>query len=197
MANDETPQTSHTPQTQRAAGPRLTIPVSERDHRRGRDDAPLTLLEYGDFECPQCRQAYPILRELERTLGDRLLVVFRHFPITNVHPHAQRAAESAEWAAARGLFWPMHDALYESSGRLSDGRLIDIAISLGVPCASLPESWAAHTFFGRVKEDFLSGLASGVTGTPAFFINGVRHEGGWDLDSLSRALDRAADQRSG
>jgi protein-disulfide isomerase len=174
----------------------LMLPVGPRDHSRGPDEAPLTLLEYGDFECPQCRQAYPVVRELERTLGDRLRFVFRHFPITNVHPRAQRAAETAEWAAAQGAFWPMYDSLYESDGRLSDGRLIDIALAIGAPSASLPEAWTAHTFFSRVKEDFLSGLASGVTGTPSFFINGVRHDGAWDLASLTRALESAA-QRSG
>ena len=183
-------------QAAESARPTLTMPVSERDHRRGGEGAPLTLLEYGDYECPQCRQAYPIVRAIERSFGDRLRFAFRHFPLTNVHPHAQRAAEAAEWAAAQGVFWPMHDAIYEGGARLSDGRLIDIAVEMGTPGVSLPEAWAAHTFFARVKEDFLSGLASGVTGTPSFFINGVRHEGAWDLASLTRALEAAA-QRSG
>src|SRR5215471_17984051 len=118
--------------TAKKGAARLTLPVGERDHRRGREDAPITLVEYGDFECPQCRQAYPFVRELERRFADRLRFVFRHFPLTNVHPHAQRAAEAAEWAASvdKGAFWRMHDAIYEGTARLSDGRLVDIATQI-------------------------------------------------------------------
>jgi protein-disulfide isomerase len=178
---------------------RLTVPVGAGDHLRGPVDAPLTLVEYGDFECPQCRQAAPIVRELERRFAERLRFVFRHFPLTNIHPSAQRAAEAAEWAGAQGSFWPMHDAIYDNGDRLSETRLLDLAASLGGAPASLGEAWRAHSFFPRVKEDFRGGLASGVTGTPAFFINGVRHPGGWDFDSLARALEAAAadTQRSG
>ncbi len=183
---------------EKTARPQLTLAVGARDHWRGTERAPLTLVEYGDFECPQCGRAYPIVKELERRVGDRLRFVFRHFPLTNVHPHAQRAAEAAEWAAAQGLFWQMHDAIYED-GKLSDARLLDIAAELTSSSGPLQDAWRAHTFFPRVKEDFLSGIDSGVTGTPAFFINGVRHEGAWDLESLAHALDSAAagDQRSG
>ena len=178
---------------------RLTLAVGARDHLRGPVAAPLTLVEYGDFECPQCRQAAPILREIERGFGDRLRFVFRHFPLTNSHPNAQRAAEAAEWAGAQGSFWPMHDAIYDDGDRLSEARLLDLAATLGGAPASLEEAWRAHTFFPRVKEDFRSGLASGVTGTPAFFVDGVRHEAAWDLDSLVRALEAVAAraQRSG
>jgi protein-disulfide isomerase len=184
-----------------AAPSRLTLAVGARDHGRGPERAPLTLLEYGDFECPQCRQAYPIVKELERRFGDRLRFVFRHFPLTNVHPSAQPAAEAAEWAAAQGLFWQMHDAIYEDGERLSKARLLDLGARLPASSASLEQAWRAHSFFPRVKEDFLSGIESGVTGTPGFFINDVRHDGGWDVDSLGRALEAAAaapdDHRSG
>jgi protein-disulfide isomerase len=169
----------------------LSLPVGPRDHVRGGGDAPLTLLEYGDFECPQCRSAFPIVRELEQRFGDRLRFVFRHFPLTNVHPHAQAAAEAAEWAAQQGAFWPMHDAIYQTEP-LSEDRLLELAAARPPARVPLQAAWAAHTFFPRVKEDFLSGVASGVAGTPAFFVNGLRHEGLWDLETLTRALEAAA-----
>jgi protein-disulfide isomerase len=171
---------------------RLTLPVGARDHLRGSASAPLTLLEYGDFECPQCERAFGILGEVQRRFGDRLRFVFRNFPLTSSHPHAQHAAEAAEWAAAHGAFWQMHDALYADPRALADGQILDRARTLGLPARSLEAAWANHTYIPRVKEDFQSGLASGVTGTPAFFINGVRHQGLWDADSLTIALDSAA-----
>jgi protein-disulfide isomerase len=177
----------------------LKLPVGPHDHRQGPDDAPVTLVEYGDFECPQCARAYPIVKRLQVSMGDRLRFVFRHFPLTNSHPHAQRAAETAEWAATHGeeAFWRMFDALFEASDKLSDRQLIERATTLGLPGAELAPAWAAHTFIPRVKEQFLSGVDSGVTGTPGFFINGVRHAGAWDEVALTRALEAAAAQRSG
>jgi protein-disulfide isomerase len=185
--------------TETAGKPKLNLAVGARDHWRGKEHAPLTLVEYGDFECPHCARAYPIVKELERRFGDRLRIVFRHFPLTNVHPHAQRAAEAAEWAATKGLFWRMHDAIYEGRKPLSEDRLLDIAAELASGRTELGDAWRDHVFFPRVKEDFLSGIESGVTGTPTFFINGVRHEGEWDVEALTRALEAAsaADQRSG
>jgi protein-disulfide isomerase len=170
---------------------RLTLPAGERDRARGPAGAALTLLEYGDFECPQCARAFPVLARIQRTFADRLRFVFRHFPLTNSHPQAQHAAEATEWAASLGAFWEMHDALYTASPALSDGQIVERATALGLPAAGLRAAWAAHTFIPRVKEDFKSGLDSGVTGTPAFFINGVRHDGQWDEDSLTLALERA------
>jgi protein-disulfide isomerase len=151
----------------------------------------VTLVEYGDFECPQCAAAHPIVARVVQTFGDRLRFVFRHFPLTNSHPNAQHAAEEAEWAAARSAFWPMHDALYDAQKHLSDRRMLELAAGLGLPGADLQRAWVEHSFIGRVKEDFASGLASGVTGTPSFFINGVRHDGGWDELSLSHAIEAA------
>jgi formate-nitrite transporter family protein len=170
---------------------RLTLPAGERDHTRGADDAPVTLLEYGDFECPQCVRAFPIIGRIQQAFAGRLRFVFRHFPLTNSHPQAQHAAEAAEWAATRGAFWEMHDALYTASPALADEQILQRAAALRLPAAELRTAWASHTFIPRVKEDFRSGLDSGVTGTPAFFINGVRHDGLWDEDSLTIALDRA------
>jgi protein-disulfide isomerase len=176
----------------------LKRPVGPRDHRRGSDDAPVTLVEYGDFECPQCARAYPIVKQIEATMGGRLRFVFRHFPLTNSHPRAQRAAETAEWAATRGeeTFWRMHDALFDASDKLSDRQLIARAEALGLAHDTLERAWADHTFIPRVKEDFLGGIDSGVSGTPGFFINGVRHEGTWDEVALLRAIEAAGGERA-
>jgi|SoiMethySBSTD1v2_1073268.scaffolds.fasta_scaffold1666490_2 protein-disulfide isomerase len=169
----------------------LTLPVGPRDHIKGPESAAVTVVEYGDFECPQCAAAYPIVGRVLDTFGDRARFVFRHFPLTSSHPNAQHAAEEAEWAAAQDKFWPMYDALYAAQKHLSDRRMLDIAAGLGLAGRELEGAWAAHTFIARVKEDFVSGLKSGVTGTPSFFINGVRHEGGWDEISLSHAIEAA------
>jgi protein-disulfide isomerase len=169
----------------------LTLPVGARDHVRGAASAAVTLVEYGDFECPQCAAAELNVARVVETFGDRLRFVFRHFPLTNSHPNAQHAAEEAEWASAQGAFWPMHDALYGAQTRLSDRRMLDLAAGLGLPGVELERAWAAHTFIARVKEDFSSGLESGVTGTPSFFINGIRHEGGWDELALAHAIEAA------
>jgi protein-disulfide isomerase len=172
---------------------RLSVPVTDRDHVRGPQGAPVTLLEYGDFECPQCGRVYPIVKQVEAAFGDRLRFVFRNFPLTNTHPNAQRAAEADEWAAAqsRDAFWPMHDALYEQQARLSESRILAIAGDLKLDPSSLAEAWRTHAFFARVKQDFLGGLRSQVTGTPTFFVNGLLLEGACDLESLAGAVQAA------
>jgi protein-disulfide isomerase len=168
--------------------PVLAPPVGPQDHVRGSESARVTLVEYGDFECPQCVKAYPIVAELGESVGAALRFVFRNFPLTNAHPHAQRAAEAAEWAASQGAFWPMYDALYQQRSHLSERRMLELAESLGLDPASLAQAWADHTFFARVKQDFISGLGSGVTGTPTFFINGARFDGDWASGSLAQAV---------
>ena len=170
----------------------LKLPVGPRDHRQGPDDAPVTLVEYGDFECPQCAAAQPILKHIKATFGESLRFVFRHFPLTSSHPNAQRAAEAIEWVAAQaeGAFWPFHDALYADSKSLSEKQILIRIDELGLPGNEFLAAWQAHTNLKRVKEDFISGIDSGVTGTPAFFINGVRHPGSWDEVALVRAIDR-------
>jgi protein-disulfide isomerase len=172
----------------------LKRPVGPGDHRQGPDDAPVTLVEYGDFECPQCARAYPILKRVQAAFGDRLRFVFRHFPLTSSHPHAQRAAETAEWAASHGeeAFWKMYDALFVAPDKLTDRSLVARAAALGLAGDELEKAWAAHSFIPRVKQDFLGGIDSGVSGTPGFFINGVRHEGAWDEVALTRAIEAAA-----
>jgi protein-disulfide isomerase len=171
---------------------RLVLPVSERDHIQGPPAAPLTLVEYGDYECPSCGEAYPIVKDLQQRLGDRMRFVFRNFPLTNLHPHAEHAAEAAEAAAAQGRFWEMHDALFEHQRELDDQHLLSYAAALGLDSGSFERALTDHTYAGRVREDFLSGVRSDVNGTPTFFINGLRHDDSYDLATLLAALKRAS-----
>jgi protein-disulfide isomerase len=172
--------------------PSLTVPVAEdRDHIQGSSGAAVTLLEYGDYECPYCGAAYPIVKQVQEQLGDRLRFVFRNFPITTAHPHAEQAAEAAEAAAADGKFWPMHDLLYENQQRLEDDDLAGYADELGLDVARFKRELAEHAHAQRVRDDFMSGVRSGVNGTPTFYINGVRYEGSYDGDSLLEALRQA------
>ncbi len=156
---------------------RLGLPVGERDHVLGPATAPVTLVEYGDFECPYCRAAVPIVQELQRLLGDRLRLVFRHFPLTRLHPHAQQSAEAAEAAAAQESFFPMHAALFEHQDALEDEQLVQYAADLDLDAARIRDELAAHTYAGRVREDFESGVRSGVRGTPTFYLDGIRYDG--------------------
>ena len=171
---------------------RLTLPVGPRDHAQGPADAPVTLVEYGDYECPHCGRAYPIVKEVQRRLGDTLRFVFRNFPIGESHPHAEHAAEAAEAAATQGQFWPMHDALYEHQSALDDRHLIGYAEALGMDAEGFAHALSRHAHRARVREDFMSGVRSGDNGTPTFFINGVRFEDSWDPDTLTEALEAAA-----
>ena len=174
--------------------PELTLPVGvDRDHIQGPADAAVTLLEYGDYECPFCGAAYPIVKEVQSRMGNRLRFVFRNFPITTSHPHAERAAEAAEAASSQGKFWEMHDLLYENQKRLGDTDLHGYAQQLGLDVGAFDQDLAGHVHTERVREDFMSGVHSGVNGTPTFYINGSRHDGGYELESLLAALDRAAD----
>jgi protein-disulfide isomerase len=172
--------------------PVLTVPVSERDHIQGPDEAPATLLEYGDYECPFCGAAYPIIKEVQARMGERLRFVFRNFPITTSHPHAEQAAEAAEAAGAQGAFWPMHDLLYENQKRLGDRDLVGYAEQLGLDVDRFDRELSEHAHAARVHEDFMSGVRSGVNGTPGLYINGARHDGSYDVDTLLAALESAA-----
>jgi Na+:H+ antiporter, NhaA family len=167
----------------------LRPPVTPgRDHIRGNPDAPLTLAEYGDFECPYCGMAYPIVRALEEALGDRVRFAFRHFPLANIHPHAVHAAEAAEAAGAQDRFWEMHDRLFEDQSALDLPQLIGHARALGLDVDRFVREIEDGAHAARVREDFLSGVRSGVRGTPTFFINGLRHVGPWDFENLLAAL---------
>ncbi len=171
----------------------LTVPVSEeRDHTQGPADAPVTLVEYGDYECPYCGRAHPIVKEVQERLGDKLRFVFRNFPITTSHPRAEHAAEAAEAAGAQGQFWSMHDLIYESQPRLSDEDLRSYAEQVGLDVERFDRELADHSYAERVRDDFMGGVRSGVNGTPTFFINGARYDDPYDADTLTAALERAA-----
>ena len=171
----------------------LTVPVDEdRDHIQGPAEAAVTLVEYGDYECPYCGAAYPIVKEVQARMGERLRFVFRNFPITTSHPHAEQAAESAEAAAAQERFWEMHDVLYENQRHLEDEDLRTYAEQLGLDVERFASELAEHAHAARVREDFMSGVRSGVNGTPTFYINGLRHDDSYELETLLDALEAAA-----
>ena len=175
----------------------LTPPVTERDHAAGSGHAPVTLVEYGDYECPYCGMAYPIVKAAQQRLGEQLRFVFRNFPLKENHPHAQHAAEAAEAADAQGKFWQMHDAIFEHQHALEDDDLVAYATSLGLDADRVAEDLANGTYAKRVREDFRNGVRSGVNGTPTFFINGERYDGPWaDQVRFIAALRDAALVRS-
>ena len=175
----------------------LVPPVSERDHAAGDPNAPVTLVEYGDYECPHCGHAYPIVRSIQHRLGKKLRFVFRNFPLAESHPHARHAAEAAEAAADQGKFWEMHDLLYENQDRLEDEDLIGMARRLKLDAEAIATALEDGTWTARVREDFRSGVRSGVNGTPTFFINGERYDGAWpDEDAFVRVLERVARENS-
>jgi protein-disulfide isomerase len=172
--------------------PRLTLPVSsERDHILGPETSSVTLVEYGDYECPFCGAAHGVTKQLVQEFGDDLRFVFRHFPLTQIHPHAALAAEAAEAAGAQGGFWRMHDLLFENQDRLSPQDVVVYARMLGLDLDRFMSDLRDHVHAPRVREDFMSGVRSGVNGTPTFYVNGTRHNGGWDLDSLEAAISAA------
>src|SRR3989442_1315848 len=169
-------------------GAALTMPVTEvRDHVQGPADAAVTLVQYGDYECPYCGAAYPIIKEVQDRMGEKLRFVFRNFPITTSHPHAQRAAEAAESADAQGKFWQMHDLLYENQRRLRDQDLRAYAEKLGLDVELFDKELAEHVHAERVHEDFMSGVRSGVNRTPTFYINGARHDHSYETQTLLAA----------
>jgi protein-disulfide isomerase len=173
----------------------LAVPVDvERDHVRGPADAPVTLVEYGDFECPYCGRAEPVIRELLVGFGD-LRYVWRHLPLNDIHPHAQLAAEAAEAAGAQGKFWEMYDLLFAHQSELLMRDLVSYARELELDTERFREDLRKRVFTSRVAEDVESADLSGVSGTPIFFINGRKHYGAYDIDTLSAAV-RAARVRA-
>ena len=170
----------------------LAVDVGAGDHVLGSRDAPVTLVQYADFECPFCGRAFPELKSVLHDLGRRVRFVFRHFPVIEAHPHAESAAEVAEAAGAQGKFWEMHDRLFERQFALDGEYLIEYAGDLGLDVARFRKELGAGVYEPRVREDFRSGVTSGVNGTPTFFINGVRHDDSWDLEPLLAALEEAA-----
>ncbi|WP_248906493.1 formate/nitrite transporter family protein [Halocatena marina] len=166
----------------------LTRSVSDRDHIRGSDDAPVTLVQYSDYECPYCGDIYPIVRRIQNRLGNRLRYVFRNFPLTQQHPYAQQAAEAAEAASAQGKFWEMHDLLYQNQNALRRSDLIRYASELDLDTDRFVDELDAGTHTQRVRDDFLSGIHSGVNGSPTFYINGERYDGPLEFEPLLAAL---------
>ena len=175
----------------------LTNPVSANDHAEGPADAPVTLVEYGDYQCPYCGAAYGIIKSIQQRLGNELRFVFRNFPLNQAHPMAQLAAEAAEAAGAQGKFWEMHDALFENQDQLGQELVETLVTRLQLDAARFEADLEERKFQSRVKLDFMGGVRSGVNGTPGFFINGQRYDGSWDEEPLTAALLKAASQASG
>jgi protein-disulfide isomerase len=174
---------------------KLTVPVKiGSDHIRGsaNNNSPITLVEYGDYECPYTGMAYPIVKELIREFGnDKIRFVFRNFPLNEIHPHAQHAAEAAEASASQDKFWQMHDYLFEHQKALDDGYLLEYAQKVGLKdIHKFKDDVSRHVYASLIKESLKGGIDSGVEGTPTFFINGVRYEDSFDLRTFSETLQK-------
>ena len=174
----------------------LSLPVSiKRDHIRGKSNAPITLVEYGDYECPHCGQAHAVVNEIQTHLKDQLRFVFRNFPLTQIHPHAQQTAEAAEAGGVQKKFWEMYDILYENQQALDYYHLIEYASIVGLNIERFNNDLFSHVHASRIHEDFISGVRSGVNGTPTFFLNGVRYNDSWDYETLLERLLFIIDQK--
>ena len=166
----------------------LSVAVHDGDHVQGPASAPVTLVEYGDFQCPSCGQAFPIVKEVQKHFGDQLRFVFRQFPLEQ-HLMAEPAAETSEFAAAQGKFWPMHDGLYEKQNELGPELFTTLAKELHLDVKALEQALDEGAYADRVTADLESGEASGVSGTPTFYINGRQHEGSFDAGTLIRSIE--------
>jgi protein-disulfide isomerase len=165
--------------------------VTNEDHVRGVPNPSITLVEYGDYECPFCGEAFWVLRQIEQRFAKELRFVFRNFPLTEIHPQAMVAAEAAEAADAQGKFWEMHDAIYENQRALSPEMLVALADRMRLDTDRFEEDVDSHRFATKIHKDFMSGVRSGVNGTPTLFINGYRFDGPVDFTLLSRAIEEA------
>jgi protein-disulfide isomerase len=169
---------------------KLSIAVNVEDHMQGDPSAECSLVEYGDYQCPYCGEAYPIVKRVQKHFGKRISFVFRNFPLSQMHPWAERAAEVAEFAGANGKFWKMHDLLFENQEGLDDALFLNLVEVLELSPSQMGAAIDQHTFLPRVRADFSGGARSGVNGTPSFFINGERHNGPLEFDSLRKAIER-------
>lgn len=174
------------------SSPALAVPVGPEDWSDGPDDALVTLVEYGDFQCPHCAEMEPVLQELRRQTEPAIRFVYRHFPLTSSHPQAEIAAEASEAAGAQGAFWPMHDLLLANQEALGPGDLVGYAASLGLDADAVATALEQHRYEPAVREDFMGGVRSGVGGTPTFYINGVRYDGEYTLEAMAQAIRKAA-----
>jgi protein-disulfide isomerase len=171
---------------------RLILPVTERDHIQGPATAAVTLVQYGDYECPYTRQSTTVVRAIQQQLGDQLRFVFRNFPLTTIHPHALHAAFAAETAATQGKFWEMHDYIFHHQHTLEDTDLEQFAGAVGLDIQQYARDMAELRSLARIEEDMEGGERSGVQGTPTFFINGILYRGSWEQDALLAALEAAS-----
>jgi protein-disulfide isomerase len=169
----------------------LRIPVTSLDHVFGGEDASVTIVEYGDYQCPHCAAAQGVVARILAQFGENVRLVFRHFPLAEVHPLAVTAAEAAEFAARHGAFWPMHQSIFANQQRLSVSLLVALATQLKLSPVALRDAIAAHTFAPKVQADFLGGVRSGVNGTPTFFVNGIRHDSPYGYVDLPSAIGQA------
>ena len=167
----------------------LKNPVTASDHMQGDAQAAVALVEYGDYQCPACGEVYLLVKRLQEYFGKDLCFVFRNFPLTEVHPQAEAAAETAEFAAMHGQFWQAHDALYENQEALGATFYLELVETLHLSAADLRQAVEEGNCRARVRADFSGGVRSGVNGTPTFFINGQRHDGGLDLESLVAVIE--------
>src|ERR1039458_46684 len=171
---------------------KLLVAVTENDHIQGDLAAEISLVEYGDYQCPHCRMAYPIVKRLQKHYGKRLSFVFRDFPLSQMHPWAESAAEGAEFAGAHGKYWEMHDLLFENQQNLGNALFLELTESLDLSPSDLQTALAEQIYRARVRADFTGGVRSGVNGTPTFFVNGQRHDGTYDFESRSEAIENIA-----
>ena len=171
---------------------RLVVPVSERDHRQGPDTAAVTLVQYGDYECPYTRRSTWVVQAIQQQLGEQLRFVYRNFPLTEIHPHALHAALAAEAAAAQGKFWEMHDYIFHHQHTLEDADLAQFAEAVGLDVQRYARDMTGKATLVRIEEDVECGERSGVQGTPTFFINGFLYRGSWEHDALLAALQAAS-----
>jgi protein-disulfide isomerase len=163
-------------------GSLLIAAVNERDQVQGNHDAKIELVEYGDYQCPHCGRAYPIIKKLQKALGHNLKFVFRNFPLSNMHPDAMNAAVAAEAAGLQGKFWEMHDMIFEHQNRLLEDDLVSYAQRLGLNIDRFQNDMLSETILSKVEDDFESGMRSGVNGTPSFFINGEKYNNNWEYE---------------
>jgi protein-disulfide isomerase len=164
------------------------LPLAGHDHIQGPIDAPFALVEYGDYQCPYCGAAHPMVKAVQKHLGNKLCFAFRHFPLTTMHEHAEHAAEAAEAAAAQGRFWEMHDALFENQNALEDEDLARYAAEIGIDAKRLISEVLSGAHTKRIREDFRGGARNGVNGTPTFFVNGLRYDGEPTAEGIIAAL---------
>ncbi len=167
----------------------LKPPVTAKDHMQGDLHAPIILVEYGDYQCPHCGHAYPIVKRVQKHLGSRLAFVFRNFPLSEAHPDAELAAETAEFAGEHDRFWEMHDAIFENQENLGLPLVLELAQALKLSADELENALSNGIYSDRVQADFRSGVRSGVNGTPTFFINGRRHDGPFEFEDLIAAIE--------